>query len=675
MLTYVINTSENKALKSDLLFELVGYNKISWMRSGLSAVEDCANEIIKRQQPMTAGEYRVVVLVDFLAFEKTLFPEENPVSEYIAIYKTLIEIYLHTHLYTPLRRAQLGFNGVEVFYIQYAEKNTIRENAAEKEQVALLLGLSDEHDRIVAEKRARADAARMPIETSEEEGEGTDKKSSRKKEKKSEESATPTLTRYESFRMEYRNGALEFSATDFCKDPDCDGKVSYDQFYTALAEKSTTAYRAFGSKSRTYVASAASARTESRAAFDNLNLSLALIRAYEQEVKFADTSGRDDVLDVPKMNKEIFFDTLRHAFGKVQSALELVRHTGNANGFYRLETRESISGDICRDEMSEEERRAVLAEAKKPSFEDKYKKIKELASAPPGKKGEEEKRELAAYMREYKKTRDDVRTDSSEGHKRELLHDTPKQDRYPSGLELENAVEKKRDNMRRILSAAISADYVGMDYGKEYTSASEAFDRHAIAQAALKKNVRTSVVCFFLTLLIMIVPYAVFQMSGKAFSFVYYGLAILVFGGIFVLSALLHLIPLWRDIKKAKWQMAEAYESCLLKRRMSMLRLERRYRVYLPSVEKIRGEIHDLYTLHEANREINRHMEEHREMLERVRDVLLGMLNSMQVPHKADGEAALDEDEFRIGESFRVNKVYKIFTIEVIEEIFEERRM
>ena len=77
MLTYVINTSENKVLKTDLLFELVGYNKISWMRSPLSAIEDCAGEIVKRQQPMTAGEYRVVVLVDFLAFEKTLFPEEN----------------------------------------------------------------------------------------------------------------------------------------------------------------------------------------------------------------------------------------------------------------------------------------------------------------------------------------------------------------------------------------------------------------------------------------------------------------------------------------------------------------------------------------------------------------------------------------------------------------------
>ena len=42
MLTYVINTSENKVLKTDLLFELVGYNKIAWMRSPLAHIEDCA---------------------------------------------------------------------------------------------------------------------------------------------------------------------------------------------------------------------------------------------------------------------------------------------------------------------------------------------------------------------------------------------------------------------------------------------------------------------------------------------------------------------------------------------------------------------------------------------------------------------------------------------------------
>ena len=57
MLTYVINTSENKVLKSEVLFDLVGYNKIVWMRSGLSAIDECAEEILRRQEPMTASAY------------------------------------------------------------------------------------------------------------------------------------------------------------------------------------------------------------------------------------------------------------------------------------------------------------------------------------------------------------------------------------------------------------------------------------------------------------------------------------------------------------------------------------------------------------------------------------------------------------------------------------------
>ncbi len=663
MLTYVINTSENKVLKTDLLFELVGYNKIAWMRSPLANIEDCAEEIVKRQQPMTAGEYRVVVLVDFLAFEKTLFPEENPVSEYLAIYKSLIEIYLNDHLYTPLRRAQLGFDGMEVFYIQYTEKNTIRENAAEKEQLALLLGLEDEHDRIVAEKRA-------PRET---EAPAKGEKKASKKEEPAPEEKGPTL--YETFSAEYRGGKLVFRAEDFCKDIGKKKEASFDTFYRNLAEKYDIAYRAFGSRSRTYVAGTASARSESRAAFDNLNLSLALIRAYEQEVELS-VDRRDDVVDVPQMNKERFFDTLRHSYGKVQSALELVRQSGTANGFYVLETRESVSDDICVDAMSDEEKMEVIAAAKGTSFEDRYAAIKKMASVPPGTKSEEEKRELAGYMSEYKQRRDEMRNHATEQDTRLLLREAKKQSKYPSGLEYENAVEKKKVTMRRILKAAIDADYDGADYTEEFAKANDARDKYLSGKARIEKYVRTNIVCFFLVMLAMLVPYFVFQIKDSNLgATVLLSIALAVFGGVFVLSALLHVIPILRDIRSAKLEMTDLHEACLVKQRQSIFRLRKRYTAYLPAVESIHYELAELAILYEANREINRHIEEHREMLERVRDVLLGMLTSMQIAHKADGGAALDDDEFKINESFRLNRIYKVFTIDVIEDIFEERRM
>ncbi len=660
MLTYVINTSENKVLKSDLLFELVGYHKIAWMRSSLSAIEDCAEEIVKRQQPMTAGEYRVVVLVDFLAFEKTLYPEENPVSEYLAIYKSLIEIYLNDHLYTPLRRAQLGFEGLEVFYIQYTEKNTIRDNAAEKEQLALLLGLDEEHDKIIAAKQASRTRSAARDE---------------EKKAKSEENAAKEPDTYDVFYMEYRGGRLAFRADEFCKEIGKDERATFDRFYSNLSEKYNLAYRAFGSRSRTYVAGTASARSESRAAFDNLNLSLALIRAYEQEVDIS-SDRRDDVVDVPKMNKELFFDTLRHSYGKVQSALEQVRQSGNANGFYRLETKAAVSADICRTEMTDEERQETLAEGRGLSFHQKYERIKARASVPKGAKSPEEKAELARYMSEYKQTRDKKRKSASEEDVRALLSTAPKQNKYPSGLEYENAVEKKKATMRQILKFAIEADYVGADYSEEFAEANEALDRYTSAKARLKNYVRTNAICFLLVMLAMLVPYAVLQVGSSTLgAMLLISIALGVFGGVFVLSALLHVIPLWRDINAAKLQMNDVYGRCLIKRRESMLCLQRRYLVYLPAIEDIHNELEELSTLYEANREINRHIEEHREMLERVRDVLLGMLNSMQVAHKADGEVLLDDDEFKINESFRVNRIYKIFTIDVIEEIFGERRL
>lgn len=638
MLTYVINTSENKVLKSEILFELVGYNRIVWMRSGLGAIENCAEEILRRQEPMTASEYRVVVLVDFLAFEKTLFPEENPVSEYLAIYRKLIEIYLYNHLYAKLNRARLGFDGLEVFYIQYCEKNTIRENAAEKAQLADVIGLG----------------------------------------KETEDGEENTVKKKNVFQVKYDNGALLFRAEEFCRETKVGEEVDIDCFFSNYNENYNIAYRAFGSHSRTYVAESASAKMESRAAFDNLNLSLALIHAYEQDLTLNDGDDRDDVVDIPKMNKNVFFDIIRKAYGKVQAALEYVRQSGKADGFYRLEVGgKEVTEDILCSELKEEEKQAVTAKAKALGLEKQYVDIKRLASQLPGEKSDEEKEELSEYMKQYKEGRDELRNDTDGEDVSFILQDAPKQSKYPSGLEFENAVEKKKKTMRKILKDAIYADYGGADYTKEFEEANEVYDRYKRAEAALAKNFRTHLSCLVLVLVAMIVPYIALQkalvsfVGGTLFSI----LAVAVFGGVYILSAFIHMIPLLRARSLAKIRMTQLYEACLLKQSMAMLKLKRRYVDYLPAVEKIRYEIYKLQVLHDANREINRHIEEHREMLEKLRDVLLGMLNSMQVAHKANADVALDEDEFKINESFRANRIYKVFTLDAIEKIFEEGGM
>ena len=671
MLTYVISTSENKVLKSEILFDLVGYNKIEWMRSGLSAVADCTDEIIRRQQPMTAEEYRVVVLVDFLAFEKTLFPEENPVSEYLTIYRKLIEIYLYNHLYMPLRRAKLGFEGLEVFYIQYTEKNTIRENAAEKMHLAQLLELSEEEIERAAGK----------VDEEKKDAEESAPKSARAKAKKQEEEE-PTETKtpaqvYDVFKVAYRDGEFFFRAEDFCKNTKAGESVTFDTFYRNFGENHVNAYRAFGARSRTYVAEAASARLESRAAFDNLNLSLALIRAYEQDMKFEDATESDDVLDIPKMNKEAFFRVIQKAYGKVKNALELVRQSGKANGFYRLETPTSVSADICRDTLTDEERTEISSQAKGKDIKDQFAEIRRYAATKAGEKSDDERKKLTQYMSAYKTERDKIRNHTTEQDVKMMLRDAKKQDKYPSGLEYENAVEKKKSTMRTILKHAINADYKGTDYEEEMKDANEVYDGYLRAKAMLAKNFRTHVVCLLLVLVAMIVPYVVLQSTdfSRVGAILLASIAVAIFSGVYIFSAFVHIIPLMRQITAAKIRMTDIYAKCLCKRAEAMLALRHRYELYLPAVEQIYYELYTLEVLHNANREINRHIEEHREMLECLRDVLLGMLNSMQVTHRATEDVALDEDEFLIGESIRANSIYKVFTLDVIEEIFGEGGM
>ncbi|MBO7171144.1 MAG: hypothetical protein J6W28_08225, partial [Clostridia bacterium] len=277
----------------------------------------------------------------------------------------------------------------------------------------------------------------------------------------------------------------------------------------------------------------------------------------------------------------------------------------------------------------------------------------------------------------YKEGRDELRNDTDEEDVSFILKDAPKQSKYPSGLEFENAVEKKKKTMRAILKGAIYADYAGADYTEEFEEANTVYDRYKRAEAALARNFYIHLGCLVLVLIAMVVPYIALQkglmtvVGGGIFSVV----AVAVFGGAYVLSALLHMIPLLRARNLAKIRMTQLYESCLLKQSKAMLKLKRRYVEYLPAVEKIRYEIYKLQVLHDANKEINRHVEEHREMLEKLRDVLLGMLNSMQVAHKANADVALDEDEFKINESFRANKIYKVFTLDAIEKIFEEGGM
>ena len=123
MLTYVINTSENRTLDSDRLFDLTGYNKIRWMNCPLSEISECAEHIFEKQNVLGADRFRIAVIIDFYSFDRIRLPyrrhgykPETGVD--IGLYLPYIEMYLYDYLLEYLENRELKAADFEIYYVQ-----------------------------------------------------------------------------------------------------------------------------------------------------------------------------------------------------------------------------------------------------------------------------------------------------------------------------------------------------------------------------------------------------------------------------------------------------------------------------------------------------------------------------------------------------------------------------
>jgi hypothetical protein len=137
MLTYVINTSENKTFDSSTLFEITGYNKIRWMHCSLDEIQSQAELIFEKQNVLGAEDFRVAVIVDFYKFDRVRLPygrhgfkEDSGVD--LSIYMPYIEAYLMDNLVTYLEKKDLYSRDFEVYYVQNekSERFDLFENAS-----------------------------------------------------------------------------------------------------------------------------------------------------------------------------------------------------------------------------------------------------------------------------------------------------------------------------------------------------------------------------------------------------------------------------------------------------------------------------------------------------------------------------------------------------------------
>lgn len=147
MITYVINTSENRTLNSNLLFELAGYKKIHWMYAPLKDIEGCAETIIADQNKLIGDTLRIAVIVDFYGYDRIRLPFEKDASKvHVDIYKPFLELYLTDHLYNKVQKRGCRVAACEVYYIQNNADGSVTYSANKNEQIAHIFSLAAQRE-------------------------------------------------------------------------------------------------------------------------------------------------------------------------------------------------------------------------------------------------------------------------------------------------------------------------------------------------------------------------------------------------------------------------------------------------------------------------------------------------------------------------------------------------
>ena len=154
MITYVINTSENKTFDTEKLFSLVGYIKIVWMNSPLNEIEKCAEKIYDRQNVLGADQFRIAIIVDFYNFKHIRLPyaetgfsrELEEKGVHVSLYYPLIECYIIDHLFDKLARKNIFPTQKDIFYVQNQGCEPLEVMADEYEQLKnVLTKLREDH--------------------------------------------------------------------------------------------------------------------------------------------------------------------------------------------------------------------------------------------------------------------------------------------------------------------------------------------------------------------------------------------------------------------------------------------------------------------------------------------------------------------------------------------------
>ncbi len=716
MLTYVINTSENKTLESDPLFKLVGYNKIRWMNYGLRDLEECADEICERQTMLGAEDFRIVLLVDFYGFDRvrTIYGAEGYSSVEsgvdLSIYFPLLEAYMVDHLFSRIRRKDLVVQEKHVFYIQGDKNDGFNVLENKEEQLEFILEPEEESvteivnnpvlrselerrrqkerdkelgqkDLTEAERQSiiveYADKVRELSDLTEEEllerreetarnlQREADEEEERAEEEPEEEYVDVPCKRYSRFRLHCtKRLSLDIKISDY---PYTNRKgLTFHEFFLAFKLRESQ-YN--GITRHHYYASFGSGAA--KAAFDNLSLSLYLIKLYEREERL----NEDNEFVIDPIDPEKLKRLLITSWNKICSARTIALK--NSSKYFDIksfvEEKRETPDVIARQEKSfslTESKNKARAESKNFTPKKIYDSICAIASEEADTFSEKDKKELDKLMAEYLVKRDDTKESEAEYEFRALKETCNMIPQCPSQNDYENVVAKKKEEIASLLSKTIEVEYISKDYTEQRKTADKAYADYVSAKQNLGKRLFGDFCVWFLALFVMLIPFiAVRGMYGNAV--IVYLLTGALFTGLFVIAFVLRILPLIHKLNRAKQLLKKCYRECRAKQELALLNYKSRYQRDLIKIENLRYDLRNVTRLYNENRSKNRNIEEHRQMLEMVEDKLSAILNNLGVAPVVVHYNDL-EDEFDVSKSFRstYNKIYKIFSLDAIENLF-----
>lgn len=719
MLTYVINTSENKTFDSDQLFKLVGYNKICWLNYSLNDLEKCAEEICERQIVLGADDFRIAVLVDFYGFKKVrsvygyngYSDKEQGVD--LSVYFAFLESYMMDHLFDKIQRKELFVKEREVFYIQDGrqEEYSIIEN--EEAQIEYILHpVENSVTEITTVKMARSELEKLnaeAIDNVEDEKPLTDEertsiisefdekwkalknssvdeiiKTQQKEQKvKLAEEATEyeedekeevyidvPEKRYAEFELYCtENLSLTFKVSDY---PYTNKRgLTRHEFFMAFKERGHHLYKI---KRHHYLASFGSGIA--KAAFDNLSLFLYLIKMYEREEKIKE----NDEFVIDSLEPEKLKNMLILSWNKICSARLIALE--NTSKYYDIKSFVGVKPDFedrdktIKDNFISESKNKAVDEYRKSNVEEIYKKICEITSENESGFSEKDKKDLNDIMAAYLKKRDEVKESVSEDEFRSVKEDCKMISQCPSKNDYDNIMEKKKAVISEILTKTINIEYIKKDFDESKEKADKAYKTYLDAKNYLNKNIIADVIVLIFAVLIMVIPFIAIKRWNLSFELLnLYLFTSETFAALYVLAFFIMVIPLLIRLRKAKSILKECYVDCRVQQDMAIAEFRRRYEDDLIQIENLRYELRHITKLYEHNLAKNRNIEKHRQMLELVENKLSAMLNNLGVEPVVVRYTNL-EDEFDVSKSFMSNdnKIYKIFSLDAIEQLFGARR-